>query len=99
MSKPIARVAIFLLISLTLIAATYMTVQGAWGKTGTTSAVMGAQVQSHSAGGLQTNLDHDRLSSAEVQSAQSQLKNYANPVDDTHMNGGCHSEQHQSSQD
>ena len=65
MSKPIARVALFLVISLSLIAATYMTVQGSWLKTDTTNAVV--QAQSHSVSGLQTNLNHDRLSSAEVQ--------------------------------
>jgi hypothetical protein len=88
MSKPIARVALFLVISLTLIAATYMTVQGSWLKTDTNAASV--QAQSHSVSGLQTNLNHDRLSSAEVQSLQ--MNNYAQPEGGSHQNGGCHSD-------
>ena len=95
MSKPVARVALFLLISLTLIAATYMTVQGAWLKTDTASA----QVQVHTVNGLQTNLNHDRLSSAEVQSLQMQAGNYAQPGEGSHKNGGCHSDSQQVPQD
>ena len=86
MSKLIVRVAFFLLISLTLIAATYMTVQGAWLKTETHSA------QVHAVGGMQTNLNHDRLSSAEVQSAQMQLNTYTQPGNGSHHEGGCHSD-------
>ena len=95
MSKPTVRVAFFLLISLTLIAATYMTVQGAWLKTGTTSA----QVQAHAVSGLQTNLNHDRLSSSEVQSLQMQSNFLSQPGDGAHQGGGCHSESQQSPQD
>ena len=95
MSKPVARVAFFLLISLTLIAATYMTVQGAWLKTDTASA----QVQVHTVNGLQTNLNHDRLSSAEVQSLQMQSNNYSQPGNSLHDEGGCHSDSHVSPQD
>ena len=95
MSKPIARVAFFLLISLTLIAATYMTVQGAWLKSDTASA----QVQAHAVGGLQTNLNHDRLSSSEVQSLQMQSDFLNQPGDGKHQGGGCHSESQQSPQD
>lgn len=98
MSKPIARVAFFLLISLTLIAATYMTVQGAWLKTDTTSAAS-AQVQAHAVNGLQTNLNHDRLSSSEVQSLQMQSNFLSQPGDGAHQGGGCHSESQQSPQD
>ena len=98
MSKPIARVAIFLLISLTLIAATYMTVQGAWLKTNTTGTTS-AQVQAHVVGGLQTNLNHDRLSSAEVQSLQMQSNFLSQPGNSPHKGGGCHSDQQQSPQD
>jgi hypothetical protein len=86
MSKPVVRVALFLLISLSLIAATYMTVQGAWAKPETNRA------QSHAVSGLQTNLNHDRLSSAEVQSLQLQSGNYAQPGNGSHKNGGCHSD-------
>jgi hypothetical protein len=86
MSKPIARVAFFLLISLILIAATYMTVQGAWAQPEINRA------QSHEVSGLQTNLNHDRLSSAEVQSLQMQSGSYAQPGEGSHKNGGCHSD-------
>lgn len=86
LSKPIARVAFFLLISLTLIAATYMTVQGAWVRAEPNHA------QSHTVSGLHTNLNHDRLSSSEVQSLQMQSGNYAQPGDGSHKNGGCHSD-------
>ena len=95
MSKPVVRVAFFLLISLTLIAATYMTVQGAWLKPETN----GGRVQAHSVTGLQTNLNHDRLSSAEVQSLQIQSDLSAQPGNGSHHGGGCHSESQYSSQD
>jgi hypothetical protein len=91
MSRPIVRVAFFLLISLTLIAATYMTVQGAWLKTETHSA------QSHVVSGMQTNLNHDRMSSAELQSLQ--MNNYAQPGNGAHQNGGCHSDTRVAPQD
>jgi len=95
MSKPIARVALFLVISLSLIAATYMTVQGSWLKTDTNNA--NAQAQSHSVSGLQTNLNHDRLSSAEVQSLQ--MNNYSQPAGGSHQGGGCHEESQRVPQD
>ena len=98
MSKPIARVTIFLLISLTLIAATYMTVQGAWLKTDTASSASG-QAQAHGVSGIQTNLNHDRLSSSEVQSLQMQSDFLSQPGDSPHQGGGCHSQQQQSPQD
>jgi hypothetical protein len=85
-SKPVLRVAFFLLISLTLIAATYMTVQGAWLKTESNSA------QVHTVGGLQTNLNHDRLSSTELQSVQYQAGNSAQPGNSSRHEGGCHSD-------
>jgi hypothetical protein len=95
MSKPTVRVAFFLLISLTLIAATYMTVQGAWLKTETNQS----QAQVHAVSGLQTNLNHDRLSSSEVLSPQMQSGNYAQPGEGSHKNGGCHSDSQVSPQD
>jgi hypothetical protein len=95
MSKPIARVAVFLVISLALIAATYMTVQGSWLKTNTNN--ISAQVQSHTVAGLQTNLNHDRLSSSEVQTLQ--MNNFVQPGGGAHQNGGCHSDTHTAPQD
>ena len=85
------RVALFLLISLALVAATYMTVQGARLKTETHTA------QAHAVGGLQTNLNHDRLSSAEVRSLQ--MNNYAQPGNGSHHEGGCHSDSQVTPQD
>ena len=85
MSKPIARVVFITLISLALIAATYVTVQGAVPK-------VGASAQAHIVSGLQTNLNHYRASVADQ-------TNYANPVDDTHKNGGCHSDSQNSPED
>lgn len=95
MSKPTVRVAFFLLISLTLIAATYMTVQGAWLKTETNQS----QAQVHAVSGLQTNLNHDRLSSAEVESLKMQSNFSTEPGNGSHQEGGCHSESHVSPQD
>jgi len=96
MSKPIARVALVLVISLTLIAATYMTVQASWLKTDSHTA----QVQSHSVSGLQTNLNHDRLSSAEVQTLQMQSDFLSQPgVNVPHQGGGCHEQSQQVPQD
>ena len=95
MSKPIARVAFFLLISLTLIAATYMTVQGSWLKTDTNSS----QAQAHTVSGLQTNLNHDRLTSSEVKSLQMQSGIYSQPENGVHQGGGCHSDSQQVPQD
>ena len=91
MSKPIVRVAFFLLISLALIAATYMTVQGARLKTETHTT------QVHVVSGVQTNLNHDRLSSAEVQSLQ--MNNSAQPGNGSHHEGGCHSDSQVTPQD
>jgi hypothetical protein len=66
MSKPIARVALITLLSLALIAAAYMTAQGAFAK-GDVS-----RIQAHEVSGLQTNLNHYRSNAAEVQSVQLQ---------------------------
>ena len=89
-SKSVIRVSFFLLISLLLIAATYMTVHGANLKTDINRA------QAHVVSGLQTNFNHDRLSSTELQSLQ--LSNYAQPGS-SHHNGGCHSDTQQVPQD
>jgi hypothetical protein len=91
MSKPIARVAFFLLISLVLIAATSASVRGWLGNT--TDA---ASVQAHVVSGLQTNLNHDRSTVSELQSLQLSGDLYSNPVDSSRKDGGCHSEQHTS---
>jgi hypothetical protein len=80
MSKPVARVAFAVLISLVLIAASYMTVQGAWLRTGIT--------QAHAVTGLQTNLNHYRSTTSELQSLQIQNQ----PENGPHQGGGCHSD-------
>ncbi|HEX6034059.1 MAG TPA: hypothetical protein VFY83_06470 [Anaerolineales bacterium] len=68
MSKPIARVVLISLVSLLLIAAAYMTVQGAFAKAETKST--GAQA--HVVSGLQTNFNHDRSTVSELEALQSQ---------------------------
>ena len=87
MSKPIARVAFFVLVSLVLIAATSASVRG-W--LGSTSEV--ASVQSHSVSGLQTNLNHDRSTVSELQTLQLQMvsQSLQQPSGKGH---GCESEQ------
>jgi hypothetical protein len=84
MSKPIARVALLALISLALIAATYMTVQGAAGK------AESAGVQAHEVSGLKTNLNHDRSTVAEQEALQLQSVPSSQPGG--HGAGGCESE-------
>jgi len=95
MSKPIARVAFAVLVSLSLmlIAATYMTVQGALPKVDTSSA------QSHIVNGLKTNLNHDRSTVSELQTLQMQSDLYSQPSGGTHQGGGCESENRTSPDD
>jgi hypothetical protein len=88
MSKPIARVAFFVLVSLVLIAATFPSVRG-W----LASSSGAAGVQAHAVDGLQTNLNHDRSTAAELESLQLNSDLYSNPVDSSRKDGGCHSEQ------
>ena len=86
MSKPIARVALVTLISLALIAATYMTVQGAVGKADS------AGVQAHVVNGLKTNLNHDRSTVSELETFQVQTNPSFDPGAGRHQGGGCESE-------
>jgi hypothetical protein len=86
MSKPITRVALVTLISLALIAATYMTVQGAVGK------AESAGVQAHEVTGLKTNLNHDRSTVSELESFQLQSAPSSQPGGHG-ADGGCESEQ------
>jgi len=83
MSKPIARVTFFVLISLVLIAATSFSVRG-W-LDGTSEA---AGVQVHSVDGLQTNLNHDRSTVTELESLQSD----AQSLEQSGKGHGCESE-------
>jgi hypothetical protein len=85
MSKPIARIALVTLISLALIAATYMTVQGAVGKADS------AAIQAHQVSGLKTNLNHDRSTVSELEAFQLQSAPSSQPGG--HGGGGCESEQ------
>lgn len=88
MSKPVARVALISLISLLLIAAAYMTVQGAFAKAETKSA--GAQA--HVVSGLQTNFNHDRSTVSELEALQTQGQP-SQPGSGGHGDGGgCESE-------
>lgn len=85
MSKPIARVALITLVSLALIAATYMTVQGAVGK------AESAGVQAHEVNGLKTNLNHDRSTVSELEAFQLQSEPAFQPGGHG-AGGGCESE-------
>ena len=87
MSKPIARVAFFLLISLVLIAATSASVRG-W--LGGTRDVAG--VQSHVVSGLQTNLNHDRSTVSELQTLQLQMDSQPLQQQQPGKGHGCESE-------
>lgn len=84
--KPTARVVLIALISLALIAATYMTVQGAFAKAETRGA------QAHTVNGLQTNFNHDRSTAAELDALQAQIDAYSQPDGSYKNGGGCHSE-------
>ena len=86
MSKPIARVTLFVLISLVLIAATSFSVRG-WLSGGTTEA---AGVQAHTVDGLQTNLNHDRSTVTELESLQNET--LTQPGKGHEGGGGCNSE-------
>ncbi len=90
MSKPIAKVAVFVLISLVLIAATSVGVRSWLNRPGGTS---GAQVQAHVVSGLQTNFNHSRSTPSELESQSLQ----AQPAG-AHQ-GGCHSNGQVSPQD
>lgn len=84
MSKPITRVVFSVLISLGLIAATYMTVQGAWLKGEANTAKV------HIVNGLQTNLNHYRSTVSELESYKLQTDTYAQPGEGQQKQGGCH---------
>jgi hypothetical protein len=89
MSKPIARVAIVSVIALALIAAVYMTVQGALAKAESAGA------QAHVVNGLKTNLNHDRSTVSELEAFQSQSSDtFSEPGAGRHQGGGCESENH-----
>jgi hypothetical protein len=91
MSK-IARVSIFLLISLALIAATSVSVQSWLGST--SHAATGV----HEVGGLQTDFNHQRSTAAELESQRMQNE-YFVPPSGSSQPGGCHSDQQASPQD
>lgn len=87
MSKPIARVTIFVLISLILIAATSFSVRG-W----LNGANESAGVQAHTVDGLQTNLNHDRSTLSELESLQLQSDAQSQPDKGKGTGRGCESE-------
>jgi hypothetical protein len=93
MSKPIARVAIFVLLSLLLIAATSVGVRGWLGGARET-----AHVQAHLVSGIHTNFNHQRSTASELESLQLQSGSYSQPSSSPHQ-GGCHSNNQTSPQD
>lgn len=84
MSKPMTRATLVTLIGIVLIAAVYMTVQGAFAKAESSGA------QAHLVSGLQTNLDHDRSTVSELDSLQ--MQGGSQSVDQTGKGHGCESE-------
>ena len=82
MSRPISRVALFTLVGLVLVVAAYMTVQSVFAK------AESAGVQAHTINGLQTNLNHDRSTVAELESLQVQSQSSEQPG----KGHGCESE-------
>ena len=88
MSKPITRVALVSLIALALIAAVYMSVQGAFAKAESTGA------QAHVVNGLNTNLNHDRSTVSELEAFKAQSDSFTEPGAGRHQGGGCESENH-----
>ena len=88
MSKPIARVVLVSLVSLVLIAAAYMTVQGAFAKADT------AGVQAHVVSGLQTNFNHDRSTVSELEALQPRSDMQSGSGYQKNLGGGCESERH-----
>lgn len=93
MSKPIARVAIFVLISLVLIAATSVGVRGWLG-----GARQTAHIQAHLVNGIHTNFNHERSTVSELETLQLQNSSYSQPSSSPHQ-GGCHSNGQVSPQD
>jgi hypothetical protein len=86
MSKPTARVVLVSLIGIVLIAAVYLSVQGAFAKAESAGA------QAHVVSGLKTNFNHDRSTVAELDALQVQNDNYSQPGAGRH--GGCEDEVH-----
>jgi hypothetical protein len=82
MPKPSVRIALVTLISLALIAAVYMTVQGAFAKSDSAGV--------HAVNGLQTNLNHDRSTVSEQNSLQSQAESQS--LYQTGRGHGCEDE-------
>jgi acid phosphatase family membrane protein YuiD len=90
MSKPVARVTLFVLISLVLIAATSVSVRG-W----LDGAREASGVQAHIVNGLQTNFNHDRSTVTELESLQMQSESQFQ----SGKGHGCESEAQVSPQD
>jgi hypothetical protein len=85
MSKPITRVAFFVLVGLLLIAATSASARGWLG-----SSSEAAGVQAHVVNGLQTNLNHDRSTVSELQTLQLQMDSQS--LQPSGQGHGCESE-------
>lgn len=88
MSKPTTRIMVSVLIALILLIALYTSVQG-----GLNNKVIKAEpnsAQAHAVDGLKTNLNHDRSTIAELESAVSQSDPYMQPSGRGH--GGCEDE-------
>jgi hypothetical protein len=88
MSKPMTRIVVSVLIALALLVAIYTSVQG-----GLSSNLLKSEAnsaQAHVVNGLKTNLNHDRSTAAELESAAFQADKYMQPGGQGH--GGCEDE-------
>ena len=88
MSKPMTRIVVSVLIALALLVAIYTSVQG-----GLSSKLLKSEAnsaQAHVVNGLKTNLNHDRSTAAELESAAFQADKYMQPGG--HGYGGCEDE-------
>ena len=86
MYKPVPRVLLVAVIGIVLVAAAYLTAQGAFAKAETSG------VQAHVVNGLQTNFNHDRSTISELDALQLQSDPASQPGTGRHE-GGCESEQ------
>jgi hypothetical protein len=87
MSKPMTRVVVSALITLALLIGVYTSVQG--GLSTKLLKTEGNSAQAHVVNGLQTNLNHDRSSVAELASSRMQADSFSQPSGKGH---GCESD-------
>jgi len=90
MSKPMTRVVLSAVIALALLIGIYTSVQG--GLSSKLLKAEGNSAQAHVVNGLQTNLNHDRSTVAELESARMQADTFVQPPSGAGNGHGCESE-------